>query len=82
MNETVGARLGVTGVAVVCCVHDRVKREFVDLEFDPAKYKPHLCPCCENLFLREDDIPHYCAVCTGRPVHPLGGPIPEPKGAL
>jgi hypothetical protein len=72
----------ITGTAVVCCVHDRVKREIVDLEFDPHAHKVHLCACCENLFLRRDDIPHYCPQCGGRPVYHLGGPLPDPIGEV
>lgn len=75
-----GFGLSIGGVAVVCCVHDRVKREITDLEFDPATHKVHLCACCENLFLRRDDIPHYCQRCGGHPVHPLAAPLPDPIG--
>lgn len=74
--------LQLTGVAVIYCPHNRVKREQVDLAFDPATHKPHLCSCCENLFLRFDDVPHYCPQCGGRPVYPLGGPIPDPIGEV
>lgn len=68
--------------AVVCCVHDRVKREVTDLAFDPAEFKAHLCACCENLFLRRDDVPHYCQQCGGRPVHPLAAALPDPIGEV
>lgn len=72
--------IAIGGKAVICCVHDRVKREITDLAFDPARHKAHLCACCENLFLRRDDIPHYCEQCGGRPVHPLAGNLPDPIG--
>lgn len=77
-----GFNMSISGVAVVCCVHDRIKREITDLEFDPTTHKPHLCACCENLFLRTDDVPHYCSRCGGRPLYPLAGPLPDPIGEV
>jgi len=72
--------LSITGTVLVCCVHDRVKREITDLAFNPATHKAHLCGCCENLFLRTDDVPHYCPTCGGHPVHPVNGKLPDPLG--
>jgi hypothetical protein len=70
------------GTAVVCCVHNREKRQVTDLPFNGNTHKPHLCACCENLFLRTDDVPHYCEQCGGRPFYPLGGPLPDPIGEV
>lgn len=87
-------RISLGGTAAVYCIHDRLKREVDDVghvallglqrgeAFDSKRHKVQRCPCCENLFVRLDDIPHYCPVCTGRPVHPVGGPLPEPEGVL
>lgn len=72
----------VSGTFVICCVHDRPKRQVTDLAVDLRTHKPHLCTCCENLFTRTDDVPHYCPQCGGHPVHPLGGPIPDPIGEV
>lgn len=77
-----GFSLSVSGVALVCCVHDRVKREVTDLAFDPATHKVHMCACCENLFTRTDDVPHYCEPCGGQPVHRLMAPLPTPIGEV
>lgn len=89
-----GVRIAVSGFAKVYCIHDRLKGEVTDVghvkmlgllrgeKFDAKQHKVQLCPCCDNLFVRLDDIPHYCPVCTGMPVHPVGGPLPEPKGVL
>lgn len=70
------------GVAQVYCIHNREKRQVTDLAYDPRREKPHLCACCENLFPRPDDIPHYCPTCGGQPVYPLGGPLREPIGVV
>lgn len=79
-----GTLLGTAPVlslkVAVFCIHDREKRQVTDLEFDPRTHKSHICSCCENLFLREDDIPHFCPTCGGRPVHALSAPLPEPHG--
>lgn len=91
-----GARLVPTlgGVAVVVCVHDREKRQVTDIphvqalgrlvgvEYDPRRHKIHQCACCENLFVSDDDTPRFCTPCTAPLVHPLGGPLPDPIGAL
>ena len=76
----IGIHLG--GTAYVYCVHDRMKRTILDLSFNPDYDKVQLCPCCENLFLTRDDVPAFCLGCGGRPIHPLGGPLPEPKGVI
>ena len=57
----------VTAAVQVCCMHHREKRQIVELEFDPAAWKVHLCPCCENLFLRVTDEPGLCVQCGGKP---------------
>ena len=88
-----GARIGLSGTVVVCCVHDREKRvitdeaEVVELGlavgqlYDRAQHKIHLCACCENLFVDPTDIPRFCSWCSREnQVHPLGGPLPDPKG--
>ena len=75
---TIKATMSAT--VVVCCVHDRVKREVTDLAFDASREKVHLCACCENLFTRPDDIPHYCGPCGGWPVHRLMAPLKQPTG--
>jgi hypothetical protein len=73
-------QMSATGVAVVCCVHDQEKRAITDLRYDKRVEKVHVCACCENLFTRPDDVPHYCEPCGGRPVHPLMAPLPVPVG--
>lgn len=85
-----------SGYAVVCCVHDREKR-VVNNEADVAALAEaagtryikewhgqhlHKCVCCENMFHDRSDEPMFCYVCRGPLVHPLGGPLPEPKGAI
>jgi hypothetical protein len=89
-----GFRTSLGGVAKVYCVHDREKRQVVDPEdvgtlgqslgiiFDARKHKIHACACCENLFVASDDTPRLCDTCMGVSTHPLGGPLPEPKGAI
>ena len=77
-----GFNLHVGGRAVVVCVHDRVKRQVTDLAIDARRERPHLCACCENLFTRPDDIPHYCPQCGGHPVHPLAAPLKAPIGEV
>lgn len=75
------------GVAVVCCVHDREKRQVVTERmvaelgrqvgqiYDSRKHRLITCACCENLFVTEGDEPSYCYDCRGPIVHPLGGPL-------
>ena len=90
-----GVRLGISGTAVVCCVHDREKAVITDevqvrelgaavgQVYDPAQHKIHLCACCSNLFVDLTDVPRFCSWCRpGRQVHKLGGPLPEPRGVV
>lgn len=89
-----GIRPTLGGVAVVCCVHDREKRQIVTETqvaalgltvgqvYDPAQHRLFLCACCENLFVAVTDEPRYCSTCSQLPVHALGGPLAEPKGRL
>jgi recombinational DNA repair protein RecR len=72
----------VRGMAVVYCLHNRQKRQVVDLAFDRAKTKVHLCACCENLFLELTDTPMFCEPCRRPPVFAAGGPLPPPRGAI
>lgn len=84
----------LSGVARVYCVHDREKRQVTDPEhvkflglvagyvYDPKIHKLHLCACCENLFVALDDTPRLCDPCVGPLAHPLGGPLPGPKGTV
>ena len=86
--------VSLSGVAVVCCVHDREKRQVRDLdmvvrlgrelgrEYDPRTDKLLLCACCENVFVDSDDTPKFCHRCRGPLVHPLGGPLPDPIGVV
>lgn len=84
----------LSGVAVVCCIHDREKRQvtteahvaelgkLVGAVYDPVQHKLAHCPCCDNLFVQYDDEPKFCHVCRQSLVHPLGGPLPEPTGVI
>jgi hypothetical protein len=92
--SNMGLRISLSGAAVVCCIHDREKRQVtterhvaelgqrVGLVYDPRIHKLHLCACCENLFLDESDEPRFCSTCLRPVVHRLGGPLPEPKGVM
>lgn len=82
MPQAAAPRLALGGTAVVCCVHNREKRQITSLAFDPARTKLHLCSCCENLFLERTDTPMFCEGCRGPNIHPLGGPLPEPGGVI
>lgn len=79
---SVAGQVTVGGVAHVYCVHNRAKRAVTDIEFRASQTKPHLCSCCENLFLERTDTPMFCPTCRGANVHPLGGPLPAPKGVI
>lgn len=91
---TASLRVVLGGTAVVCCVHDRVKREVVTeahvaalglevgLVYDPKQHKLHRCACCDNLFVDPSDVPRYCRTCQGPFVHELGGPLAEPLGVI
>lgn len=91
MSAGIGVALG--GHAVVCCVHDRVKREIlteaqvaelgrqVGQVYDRRQHKLWMCSCCENLFVDLADEPRFCHRCQTRPpVHPLNGALPSPNG--
>jgi len=93
--ETSGTiKATLSGVAVVCCVHDREKRQVrteaqvaelgreVGVEYDPRQHKLFDCACCQNLFVANDDEPKFCHVCRGAPVHALAGPPAEPTGVI
>jgi hypothetical protein len=96
MNARAGSRMGIAlgGKAVVCCVHDRVKREItteaqvamLGLDagqiYDPMQHKLFECTCCQNLFVDPGDEPKFCHTCRGSLKHALGGPLPDPKGRL
>ena len=75
-------RPAFSGTAIVVCVHDREKRKVTELAFDTAKTSVHLCTCCENLFTEPSDTPMFCPTCRGPFRHPLGGPLPDPRGRL
>jgi hypothetical protein len=82
MSISTGFRVALGGTAVVCCPHDQVKRSLTEMLFDPAKTKIHLCACCENVFLERTDTPMFCPHCRTASMYALGGPLPEPKGAI
>lgn len=95
MGESGGrVRVALSATAVVCCLHDRVKRVVLDdkalilgmqeagLKYDPAQHKIHKCACCENLFLDLTDIPRLCDGCSKAPVWAQAGPLAEPKGVV
>lgn len=85
--------VSMTGVAVVCCVHDRIKREVtteaqvaelglaVGQVYDPTQHRLYRCACCENLFVDPTDTPRLCRQCQSPPRHALGGPLPTPNGS-
>ena len=86
--------MSASGVAVVCCVHDREKRQIVTEEalaallvehgfpYDPKQHKTFWCACCGNLFVKHDDMPDFCGACRTTPVHALAAPLPDPNGAI
>lgn len=55
----------ITADVTVCCGHGREKRAVRELEtMNPAREKPHICPCCENIYTRRDDTPGLpCPAC-------------------
>lgn len=83
--------VAVSGQAIVCCVHDRVKRQVtteaqvaelglaVGHVYDPRQHRVWLCACCENLFVDPSDVPRFCRQCYRSPVHAPGGPLPTPN---
>lgn len=79
---TAGLQMTIGGTAKVYCVHNRGKREVTDIAYDSALTKPHMCACCENIFLERTDEPMFCPTCRGPYRHPLGGPLAPPKGLI
>ena len=87
-----GARVGLAGSAVVCCVHDCVKREItteaqvmtigleVGIRYDPKQHRLWKCACCENLFVDPSDEPRLCRRCLVPVVHQPAGPLSKPNG--
>lgn len=81
-----------SGKAIVCCIHDRVKREVtteaqvmtigleVGIRYDPVQHRLWRCSCCENLFVDASDEPRHCRICQIPPVHQQAGPLPKPNG--
>lgn len=94
MGQVNTLRPTLGGVAIVCCPHDREKRQIttesqvaelglaVGQTFDPKQHRVFSCACCSNLFVDPGDVPLYCHACRGSAVHPLGGPLAEPTGRL
>lgn len=86
--------MSLGGVAVVCCVHDREKRQVrterqivelgreVGVEYDPRQHRLFECACCENLFVDPGDEPRLCHACRGSVIHAPAAPIAEPRGPL
>ena len=93
-SSTQGFRVSLGGKAVVCCVHDREKKQvtteaqviMLGLEygviFDPKIHRIHRCSCCQNLFVDVSDEPMHCTSCRRENVHVLGGPLNEPIGVV
>jgi ribosomal protein S27E len=89
-----GPRLVLSGTAKVYCVHDREKRVVtterqvaelgleIGIIYDQHQHRIHECACCGNKFLEISDEPRFCSICQRPLVHPLGGPLPEPKGVV
>lgn len=84
----------LSGVAVICCVHDREKRQItteqqiielgreLGVEFDPKQHSIFDCACCQNWFVEVGDEPRFCHVCRGPLVHTPAAPLAEPTGRL
>lgn len=82
----------MSGKAVVCCIHDREKRQVtteaqiaqlgleVGITYDPKIHRVWECACCENLFVNPTDEPRYCKRCTATPIHQPAGPVAKPNG--
>lgn len=93
-TATGGTRIALGGKAVVCCVHDRQKRQVVTEEqvaliglevgvvFKKGIHHTFKCACCENLFVADGTTERYCTTCTAGLVHALGGKLADPTGAL
>jgi hypothetical protein len=94
MSGRAAIKISLSGVAVVCCVHDREKRQIrterqvaqlgreLGHVYDPKQHKIHDCACCENLFVDPTDEPKFCHTCRQTPKHALGGPLSEPIGVV
>ena len=55
----------VSATVEIAGLHGRTKRAIRQVEINPRDEKPHLCPCCENLYPRRDDTPGLpCPTCT------------------
>ena len=52
-NKT-GAKAPLTlgGTVEVICRHGQSKRSIKKIEFDIKEHSPHVCSCCENMFLK------------------------------
>ena len=83
------------GVAVVCCIHDREKRQVTTerqvaelgaragYSYDTRQHKIHRCACCDNLFVDPTDEPGFCLACRpARQRFPLAGALPDPIGVV
>lgn len=89
-----GFNLQASGTAVICCVHDRPKREVTTEQqvaelglqvgqiYNPAQHRLHLCACCQNLFVDPSDEPRYCRRCQAPATHQINGRLPEPTGEI
>jgi hypothetical protein len=94
VRPSVGAKLSISGKAVVCCVHDRQKQQVATEEqvvllgltqgiiYNRRQHKIHKCACCQNLFVDPSDEPRFCTPCKPKPLHALGGPLPDPIGVV
>jgi len=59
-----GSPFSASGTAVVTCVHGREKRANADrFAVNLRRERPHLCPCCENLYAKPSDVPGPCPTC-------------------
>ena len=87
-------QISLGGKAQVYCVHDWEKDQITTekqlmeiLKYANFKIKKGVhfifkCSCCRNLFVDEGTEPRFCVKCRGNPVHPLGGPLPDPEGVV
>lgn len=83
--------ISVSGAAVVCCPHDRAKRQITTETqvaqlglaaghvYNPKQHKLWECACCQNLFVDPADEPRLCHQCSHPPIHALRGPLPTPN---
>lgn len=94
MSAIGSLRPTISGVAVVCCLHDREKRQIrteqqiialgreIGVEYDPKQHHIFECACCQNWFVNTGDEPRFCHVCRMPLVHAPAGPLAEPTGRL